>query len=110
MKTRSKKSIRMIKCVLIFSLFISMTISAYADGETRFMQSLGVGEKINLYISNLDSYTEATGQIGREMVEIVGFDANVAGRTIFLLDNSLSVSEKNLNKVKEIINQYLQKN
>ena len=109
MKTRSKKSIRMIKCVLIFSLFISMTISAYADGETRFMQSLGVGEKINLYISNLDSYTEATGQIGREMVEIVGFDANVAGRTIFLLDNSLSVSEKNLNKVKEIINQYLQK-
>lgn len=106
----NKKKCKIItESIVIISLFMVMSLSAYADGETRLMQTVGVGERINLYISNLDSYTEATGQIGREMVDIVGFNANIAGRTVFLLDNSLSVSKKNLDKTKQIINQYVQK-
>lgn len=80
----------------------------YAETETHLMQSIVSGDKINLYISNLDTYTEAEGQIGRDVVEIVGVENDVSGRTVFLIDNSKSVSDANLNKVKEIMGQYLE--
>ena len=60
----------------------------YAETETHLMQSIVSGDKINLYISNLDTYTEAEGQIGRDVVEIVGVENDVPGRTVFLIDNS----------------------
>lgn len=80
----------------------------YAENETKLMQSLLSGENINLYISNLGEYEDATGQIGRDVVDVVDVEGNVSGRTVFLIDNSKSVSEGNLNKVKEIMQQYVE--
>lgn len=89
-------------------MFMGVMVCGYAQAQTRLMQSIVSGDRINLYISNLDTYTEAEGQIGRDAVEIVGVDNNVPRRTVFMIDNSKSVSEANLNKVKEIMAQYLE--
>ena len=89
-------------------LALGITTQCYAENETRLMQSILSGENIDLYISNLGEYEEASGQIGRDVVDVVDVENNVSGRTVFLIDNSRSVSEGNLNKVKQIIQQYAQ--
>lgn len=97
-----------ITVLAIITVFGYTATKVYALGESNLMQSIVSGEQIDLYISNLDIFTEAEGQIGREAVEIVGMEDNVPGRTIFLIDNSKSVSEKNIEKMKEIISLYLE--
>ena len=99
---------QIICCAAVTAMIIGMTIGVRADSETKLMQSIVSGENINLYISNLDTYSEATGQIGRDIVEVVGVENNVPGRTVFLIDNSKSVSKGNINKVKDIIGQYVE--
>lgn len=102
-----KISLKRVACILTaVVLTVGSAAQCYAENETRLMQSLLSGENINLYISNLGEYKEATGQIGRDVVDVVDVESNVSGRTVFLIDNSKSVSESNLNKVKEIMRLY----
>ena len=104
-----KLSFMKIACTIAAAaLTLGAAMQCYAENETRLMQSILSGENIDLYISNLGEYEEAAGQIGRDVVDVVDVENGVSGRTVFLIDNSKSVSEGNLNKVKQIIQQYAQ--
>lgn len=104
-----KLSFMKIVCTIAAAvLTLGTATQCYAESKTRLMQSILSGENIDLYISNLGEYEEASGQIGRDVVDVVDVENNVSGRTVFLIDNSKSVSEGNLNKVKQIIQQYAQ--
>lgn len=104
-----KLSFMKIVCTIAaFVLTLGTATQCYAENETRLMQSILSGENIDLYISNLGEYEEASGQIGRDVVDVVDVENGVSGRTVFLIDNSRSVSEGNLDKVKQIIQQYAQ--
>ncbi len=101
-----KLSFMKIACAIAAAaLTLGAAMQCYAENETRLMQSILSGDNIDLYISNLGEYEEAAGQIGRDVVDV---ENGVSGRTVFLIDNSKSVSEGNLNKVKQIIQQYAQ--
>lgn len=104
-----KLSFMKIACTIAAAaLTLGAAMLCYAENETRLMQSILSGDNIDLYISNLGEYEEAAGQIGRDVVDVVDVENGVSGRTVFLIDNSKSVSEGNLNKVKQIIQQYAQ--
>ncbi len=91
-------------CISIISG--NFLLSVRAEEKASILQSILTEEGIDLYINGLGEYSDVTGQIGREPVEVEQTGQEIAGHTIILLDNSLSVTKDNLAKVKDILKKY----
>lgn len=103
-KSMQRKIVIFVFCVGIISIFFPL--SARAEENASILQYILTEEGIDLYISGLGEYDQASGQIGREPVEVVQTGQDTAGHTIILLDNSLSVTKDNMGKAKEILKKY----
>ena len=96
---------------VVFAICISIISGNFllpvrAEEKASILQSILTEEGIDLYINGLGEYSDVTGQIGREPVEVERTGQDIEGHTIILLDNSLSVTKDNLAKVKDVLKKY----
>lgn len=100
---------RLVFGVLCVGVIISgASYQVQANGKVVIVQSVVKGDNICLFMKGLGEYSNVTGQIGREPVEIVNSSFHISGHTIIMIDNSLSVTKDNLVKAKEVLKRYLE--
>lgn len=75
----------------------------YAAQGGRLMQMLTGEDIVSCYVSGIDTYDSVSGQIGQEVVEARVEEQNFPKHTVILIDNSLSITEKNQKKIEEIL-------
>lgn len=91
----------LLMAVLLFPLPVT------AKEQALIMQSAVAGNEIQLYIRGAESYEEATAQIGMDVAPIVETADTTSVHTIILVDNSLSITEENQEKIQEFITEYV---
>lgn len=106
-----KTRIRMkwlIMAAVMFFVFGSVDF-VYA-AESRLMQVSVDGQRMISYLECGEAIHSADAQVARypcENVEVTAAE-NISVHTVFLLDNSLSISEDNRIKIKDILKNYVQ--
>lgn len=106
-----KTRIRMkwlIMAAIMFSVFGNVNFVYAAEG--RLMQASVDGQKMISYLECGEAIHSADAQIARypcENVEVAAAE-DISIHTVFLLDNSLSISEENRIKIKDILSNYVQ--
>ncbi|MCM1122678.1 MAG: FHA domain-containing protein [Eubacterium sp.] len=86
---------------------MAFAASVHAAGQTQIMQSAVDGSNLYLYISELAEESELTGQIAQTKAEVTEVEKTSTVHTIVLLDNSLSITEPNQAKAREILSAYV---
>lgn len=94
-----------------FALIIAFTaltaLTVCAAGQTEIMQSAVDGNNLYLYIRELEEGSTLSGQIAKTKAEVTDVAASEI-HTIILLDNSLSITQQNQEKAREILSAYVQ--
>ncbi len=83
---------------------------AYAAAKGNLMQIAAQGKEIVAYIECGSKVNAAEGQVAQyacEKVEVIQPE-DIVMHTIIMVDNSLSVTEENRERIKEILRQYVQ--
>ena len=93
-------------CMIGMPAFLAFTTRA--AGQTEIMQSAVDGNNLHLYIRELVEDSTLSGQIAQTKAEITGVTENPGIHTIVLLDNTLSITEQNQAKAREILSAYVQ--
>lgn len=105
-----KKIINM--CIVLGVTFLSMVSPVSAASDSRF-QTYTDGESIWIFIDNYqDEINQVTAQIGNSAVADVQLKRineveGVKTHTIILFDNSFSITEKNREKMKNIVKELI---
>ncbi len=93
-------------CMIGMPALFALTVRA--AGQTEIMQSAVDGNNLHLYIRELAEESTLTGQIAQTKAEITDVIETPIIHTIVLLDNSLSITEQNQVKAREILSAYVQ--
>jgi len=83
-------------------------LPARGAGQTEIMQSAVDGNNLYLYIRELAEESTLSGQIAQTKAEVTEVSKPSKIHTIILLDNSLSITEQNQAKAREILSAYVQ--
>lgn len=78
------------------------------NGKPEILQLEAVGQDFYVYIRGLQGSEAVKGQIGIESVQDMEWMDNIDVHTIILLDNSLSITEQNQQKIHKILTAYLE--
>lgn len=105
----NKRRIRSIN-VLVALLFLVSTFSieAFASGTASIIQNNVSDETIELFISDVSVGGEYQAQIAMTEAEVLSIDEVESVHTIILIDNSLSITDANKEKIREIVSLYLE--
>lgn len=76
--------------------------------EIAVMQSEVVNQELHLYVRSLQEAEEITGQVGMIPIETVKFSESVDIHTVILLDNSLSITEENQQRIYDVLKRYME--
>lgn len=105
MKCNKKCVINMLFAMLF--LVSSFSIDANANRKASIIQSNVSDETIDLYINDVSADGEYQAQIAMTETEVVSVSEVKAVHSIILIDNSLSITDANKDKIKEIVSLYL---
>lgn len=98
--------------VMVVILFLGSGVrEVYAADSGRLLQISTDGEELIAYLecdNKINSVKAQVAQYPCENVELI-IPADISIHTIILVDNSLSVTEKNRENIKQILKQYVQK-
>lgn len=107
-----KKGIRR-TVLMIMSTFMIFGTAAYAQTDITNVGNYTNEDNISLYVKGLsseDPVEEVSCQIGMDADQTIAYEApgevSTASRTLVLLDNSISISEENREKIKNFLSEY----
>lgn len=107
-----KKGIRR-TILMIMSTFMIFGTAAYAQTDITNVGNYTNEDNISLYVRGLsseDPVEEVSCQIGMDADQTIAYEApgevSTASRTLVLLDNSISISEENREKIKNFLSEY----
>lgn len=97
--------------ILLTFLLTGIPAAVNAQEDIRLMQTIEREDSLQIYVSNEKTVKSAVVQIGRDICENVEIrtaeQADTDIHTIFLLDNSLSITESNRQKIKSLLQSYI---
>lgn len=95
--------------IALFCLVGVLGTTVLADSEREIMQVASEGTEIWIYIKNLGTEGDLSGQIAMNEAEINDSTEVKDIHTIILLDNSLSITDENKAKIEAILKEYFQR-
>lgn len=107
-KTNKKWYRTMLQACCMIGMPALLALTIHAAGQTEIMQPAVDGNNLHLYIRELAEESTLTGQIAQTKAEITDVIEDPVIHTIVLLDNSLSITEQNQVKAREILSAYVQ--
>lgn len=106
MRTIKSGIYRWIAGLTCLGLVLTPRIPVHAEESATVMQSAVEGSQLHLYIRGLEDYDSMTAQIAMTAAEVSDVSDEVEVHTVFLLDNSLSITGANQEKIQKIISDY----
>lgn len=106
------RSRRILMCITMLIMFLGSNISVKGAENYRLLQIGTKDDRVVAYIEGNTNFEQAECQIGMVPCEEVQVGKMATGNfpyhTIILLDNSLSITEENKEKVTAVLTEYIQ--
>lgn len=97
--------------ILEITLLLITTMPVHAQEGEKLMQTIVSEDSLKIFVSSAEEIKAAAAQIGMDSCENVSVrtvsDMGEQVNTLILLDNSLSISEKNQQKIKSFLQSYI---
>lgn len=87
--------------VMLSIWFIPMTV--FAAKESRILQTVTNDDMIRCFVAGISEYDSVSAQIGQDVVEAVVESQPSSVHTVILVDNSLSITKENQEKIQKIL-------
>ena len=105
----NKKLLRcMFSQIMTGALVCMLSLQVYAKADANLMQYHSKEDKVQLYLTGMDGVSALNGQIGRKEAEVELISETPSKHSVILIDNSLSITKSNQEKIQNVISQYVQ--